>query len=90
MRFKTLKHKTIEGAFGHIMEVSPFIEKGGGRKEDVPAVLEIAYGEIPRLQPMTADIELMIEIYRKEKQSDVVLSLMEDYELVVIDLKIII
>lgn len=71
-RFKVLKHKTVPNTYGYIAEL-------GGPN------MEIGHTNIPRLQPMTATKEALVEYYVNIKQPYVVRQL-EMYDLITVEL----
>lgn len=81
MRFKTLKHKILPETFGVVQSFYNEYYKGGQRQE-------ICHSDIPILQPLTANIELMVT-YWKEAGEEALLEQLVDYELVLVDMKII-
>lgn len=79
MRFKTLKHKTLEGLFGVVDSTIAPSEKGA---------YEICQTTTPHLQPATATMDAMIQYWEKHHEVGVIEQL-QDYDLVEVDIQFI-
>lgn len=82
MKFKTLKHKTLEDTFGCMMEVAD--QNNIGIRQ-----WEIAHTSIPVLQPMTATLGMVIEYWGKQERAGRMMNYLMDYEMVVVDVKLV-
>lgn len=68
MQYKTLQHKTLPDTYGQILDL-----------DDMPKMYQ---GAIPNLQPMTATIEFMYDLYKRHSQ---ILEELNDYDLVTVE-----
>lgn len=83
MRFKTLKHKALPNTYGAVELFKNEYYPNGERHE-------ICHSSIPTLQPITATMQEIINYWKKRKDEDELLKQLSDYELVMVDIKIII
>lgn len=82
MKFKTLKHKTLEDTFGYVIDLP---------QDDRPGVYqwEIAHSSIPVLQPMTATMEMAIEYWNKVHGGQMMGEYLKEYDMVEVEVIVI-
>lgn len=87
MRFKTLKHKTLEDTFGCAIEVA---DEG----DHMLSHWEIAHTSTPVLQPMSATMKMVYEYWTESsfissENGRLIVEYLKDYEMVVVDVKLV-